>query len=655
MSQAGKLDRAAIPWLLAAAVATIAPHTGHQPPWLAGVTALILFWRGWLWYHQRPLPPRWLLTILALAGTTGIVLELHTLFGRDAGVALLSLFIALKLLEMRALRDAYAVILLGYFLLLTHYLYSQSIPTALWMLCALLLLTSTLIRLHGGGGEAPRQTLRSAAVLTLQALPFMLVLYLLFPRINGPLWGMPQDAYSGMSGLSDSMSPGSMSNLILSGAIAFRAEFNGPPPPSPLLYWRGPVLNNYDGQTWRTQPLWRAAPLHLEADGPALDYTLTIEPHNQRWLLALDLPNRIPANAYITYDFQLIAAEPLRSRTRIAMSAVTRYRANVTEAGRVLRQSLQLPDGINPRARALAASWRNDNRQANDDQAIVQRALRMFREAPFFYTLQPPLLGEHAVDEFLFDSRRGFCEHYASSFVFLMRAAGVPARVVTGYQGGEVNPVDHSLVVRQSDAHAWAEVWIKERGWLRIDPTAAVSPARIERGIAAALPENESLPLFARNDNAWLNRFRYQWEAVNHQWNRWVLGYNPQRQREVLAQFGLSSDWRDLISTLGAFCAVLLLALLAWTLRQYRSRDPVQRAWQAFCQRLARQGIRREDWQGPQDFAAAASRRRPSLAPLISEAADLYTALRYGRPAPSAAALKRLRALTRQLPRWRKL
>lgn len=651
-----------LPWLFAAAVATIAPHAGHQPLWLSLLIGLLLFWRAWLWLRRSPLPPRWLLTGLTLAGMTGIYIQFQSLFGRDAGVGLLTVFMALKLLEVRAQRDAYAVLLLGYFLLLTHYFYSQSIPTAAWMLLSLLLLTSTLIRVHGDDNDAPRQTLRTAATLIGQALPFMLVLYLLFPRISGPLWGLPQDAYGGLSGLSDSMSPGSLSNLIRNGAIAFRAEFTGQPPTPPLLYWRGPVLNTFDGQTWRSQTLGRAASLHLEAGSPSLAYALTIEPHNQRWLLALDLPERLPPNTNLTHDFQLLAAEPLRSRTRINLTAITTYRANVAEAGRVLRQALQLPPAGNPRARQLAATWAaSSRREFSDDskmaQAVINRALRLYREEAFFYTLQPPVLGEDSIDEFLFDSRRGFCEHYASSFVFLMRAAGIPARVVTGYQGGELNPIDHSLVIRQSDAHAWAEVWLAGQGWRRIDPTAAVSPTRIERGIAAALPEieNTDLPLFTRSNSPWLQQFRYRWEAANHQWNRWVLGYNPQRQREVLEQLGMHSDWRELVATLSVLCGLLMLALLAWTLRRRKPGDPSLRAWQAFCTRLARQGVRRQDWQGPQAFAAEACRQRPSLAPLIREAADLYTDLRYGRSAPPKAALQRLRALTRQLPRWRKI
>lgn len=656
------LEHASLPWLFAAALATSAPHASHQPLWLSAVAGLMLGWRVWLWHDRRPLPSRWLLTLLSLAGMVGVFVEYHTLFGRDAGVAMLSLFIALKLLEMREMRDAYAVLLLGYFLLLTHYFYSQSIPTAAWMLAALLLVTTALIRLHGGGGERPATSLRSAASLTAQALPFMLILYLLFPRISGPLWGLPQDAYSGLTGLSDSMAPGSMSNLIRSGAIAFRAEFAGPPPPQRALYWRGPVLDDYDGQTWRARTLMRAMPPHLEMRSAELPYTLTIEPHNQRWLLALDLPNRTPPNTFLTYDFQLLAREPLRSRTRIDLAAVVDYRANADgEARRVLDQALQLPPGGNPRSRQLAARWRAESSGANDSaQAIVQRALQHFRNEPFFYTLQPPLLGEQAMDDFLFESRRGFCEHYASAFVFLMRAAGVPARVVTGYQGGEANPIDHTLVIRQSDAHAWAEVWIAGRGWLRVDPTAAVSPARVEQGIAAALPADEALPLFSRADLAWLAGLRYRWEAVNHHWNRWVLGYNPQRQREVLAQLGLHADWRELAAWLTALCGITLLALLGWTLRQRRLDDPALRAWLAFCARLARQGVRRQGWQGPQDFAAQVARQRPSLAPLASEAAALYSELRYGRHAGQAgaaptAALRRLKALSRKLPRWRKL
>ena len=609
------------------------------------------------------MPKRWLLSTLAMAGMAGIYIEYHTLLGRDAGVAMLTLFIAFKLLEMRTLRDAHAVLLLGYFLLLTHYFYSQNIPTALWMLVALLLLTATLIRLHGGGDEHAATTLRTAANLSTQALPFMLILYLLFPRINGPLWGLPQDAYGGMTGLSETMAPGSMARLIRSGAIAFRAEFTGPPPPQQALYWRGPVLDDFDGQTWRARQQLRAGPLHLQAHSAVINYILTLEAHNQRWLLALDLPNQLPANTSITYHFQLLAAEPLRSRSRIPLSAVIDYRANAEgESRQVLQQALQLPPTGNARSRQLAASWRETIGQQENIStegkaaAIAQRALQWFHQEPYFYTLEAPLLGEQAIDDFLFSSRRGFCEHYASAFVFLMRSAGVPARVVTGYQGGETNSVDHTLVIRQSDAHAWAEIWIAGRGWLRLDPTAAVSPARVERGIAAALPENESLPFLARIDMPWLSHMRDRWEAINHHWNRWVLGYNPQRQRELLAQLGLATDWRTLITWLSLLCGLTLLALLAWTLRQRQVRDPVQRAWLAFCHRLARQGLMRPDWQGPQDFAAAVAQQRPDLAARVSEAADLYTDLRYRRhTARQTVALQRLRALTRTLPRWRKL
>lgn len=640
-----------LPWLLAAALATAAPHALSQPPWLSAYIGLLFLWRGWLWLRQRPLPPRWLLMLLVAAGVAGIGAQYRSLFGRDPGVALLVLFIALKLMELRGRRDGVIVLMLGYFLLLTHYFYSQSIATGLWMLTALLAVTAALLRLHGDDRATPAATLGRATGLLAQALPFMLVLYLLFPRVSGPLWGLPRDAYAGLTGLSDTMAPGSLSNLIQNGGIAFRVQFEGSPPPRQKLYWRGPVLDSYDGTTWRPRfaPDRRAPQLQFQ--GPSVAYTTTLEASGQRWLLALDAPATLAPNTLLTNDLQALAREPLQSRSRLAWRSVLDYRHNVDERRDILARSLQLPPGRNPRTLALARAWRQENAQP---EALVARALQLFRAENFVYTLQPPLLGAEAMDDFLFTTRRGFCEHYASAFVVLMRAAGVPARVVTGYQGGEINPVDGYLTVRQSDAHAWAEVWIEGQGWRRVDPTAAISPARVESGIAAALPDSESLPVLVRLDLDWLRQLRNQWEAANNAWNQWVLGYNPERQREVLRRLGLQQpDWRSMATVLGTATAVMLLGLTLWSLGRRPPRDPVQQAWQHFCTRAARLGPARLAWEGPRDYAARLGRERPRLADLAAEAANLYIALRYGpalAPADVKQQLKRLRACSRRLP-----
>ena len=646
------LDRGAVPWLLAAALATTAPHAGHLPLWLTLLAGTALLWRAGLWQTHSRLPSRWLLALITLTGVAAIGWQFRTLFGRDSGVALIVFFMAIKPLEMRTRRDSIALIMLGFFLLLTHYFYSQSIATGLWLLAATTLLIATLIRLHGGG-ESPLASARQAGLLLAQALPLMLIAFVLFPRVAGPLWGLPLDAHSGLSGLSERMSPGSLNHLIESGAIAFRVEFAGEPPPQASLYWRGPVLDDYDGLTWSAAPNGARTPATaplIESRGPIYRYVSTLEANHQRWLLALDLPLSTPPASLLTRRLETLAREPLRTRARFAFSSAPDFIANRNEHPALLRQSLRLPQRLNPRSRELAKSWRD---QFTSTQEISDAALSFFRANDFYYTLRPPLLGPNVVDDFLFATRRGFCEHYASAYVVLMRAAGIPARVVTGYQGGEVNPVDGYLTVRQSDAHAWAEIWITERGWIRVDPTAAVAPSRIERGIDAALPASDPLPALLRIDLDWLRELRHRFEAADNRWNQWVLGYNPQRQREFLSQLGLTDpDWRKMTAALATLCAIALLLVAIATLRQRPRATAAQCAWQRFCRHLERLGVRRENWEGPLAFAARVARERPPLAALCLEAASLFAQLHYGTGTP--AQLQRLKDCTRRLPSsWR--
>ena len=638
------LDHGATPWLFAAALATTLPHAAHQPVWLSVLATGVFAWAGWLWWRNERLPGRWPLALLVALASGGVLFEFRTLFGRDAGVAMLVVFMALKLLELRSRRDATVVITLGYFLLLTHYFYSQSIPTGLWLLAAMTLLTATLIRLHGGPASSTAATLRYAGLLTLQAIPFMLVLYLLFPRVAGPLWGLPQDANSGRSGLSDQMTPGNIANLALSSEIAFRVRFAGPVPQRDKLYWRGPVLENYDGLTWRPQG-GRGRPPQIEALSPAIAYETTLEPHQQRWLLALDAPGALGPEFALSGTLTAISREPLSQRQRFALTATLDFRFNTDEEQAALRRNLALPPDRNPRARALAESWQSADA---DPARLAQKALSFFSEENFFYTLQPPLLGEQAVDDFLFDTRRGFCEHYASAFVFLMRAAGVPARVVTGYQGGEANPVDGFVVVRQSDAHAWAEIWLAGRGWTRVDPTAAVSPARVEGGIAAAMPAGEPLPALIRLRSDWVRTLLFRWEAVNNSWNQYVLGYNPQRQRELLSRLGLpDADWRKLAAALAIICGALLLAVTAWTLHQRPRLDPAARLWQIALRRLARSKVNYAPWETPLALLERIERDHPALAPAFREVVAAYLQARYGSIPDD---LKTLRGALARLP-----
>jgi len=411
------------------------------------------------------------------------------------------------------------------------------------------------------------------------------------------------------------------------------------------LYWRGPVFWHFDGRTWRPGDIRPFGQISFEATGNPYNYEITLEPHNHNWLFALERAAKIPPNANVTADYMLMSRTPVRNRMRFDMRSYTEYATRGSDDPEELRPGLQLPQGFNPRARRLAQEWAES---FDTDAAIARRALSYFREQGFVYTLEAPLLGHDSVDEFLFGSKRGFCEHYASSFVFLMRAAGVPARVVTGYQGGDTNPVDQYMIVRQSDAHAWAEVWLKGRGWVRLDPTAAAAPVRVESGVAAAVPATDPLPLMTRTTLIWLREVRYNWDALANKWNQLVLGYNPERQREFLTRFGMNEpNWESMVLSLFWAVGVLLALLSAWLLRRMRTADPVQRLWLSFCSKLGKKGSPRSAHEGPADFVARASERYPGEAERIRAIGERYIALRYGEPTDPRM-LAELRTLVRE-------
>ena len=627
-------------WLLASLTLVMAPHIPRLPLWAPFLCAAIVLWRLFLSWRNLHLPPRWLLMMLAFSAIGGIFLSYGTIFGRDTSVTLLIVLTAMKLMETRSQRDAMVAVFLGYFIVITNFLYSQTIPTALYMLLVVLVITATLVGFnHMSSPPKTMARLRLAGVLLGQAVPLMIILFVFFPRVQGPLWGLPQESSTGVSGLSDSMTLGSISRLILSDAVAFRVNFDGDIPKPDQLYWRGPVLWQFDGKTWSPGQKFSQDSLQYETQGKPVQYAVTLEPHNNHWLFALDLPASLPPESTASGDYQVLSRAPVKSRIRYEMSSYLNYHAGLDADKEELRRALQLPPdvkaeanqgGSNPRARALAASWRRD---LGNDEAIVREALSLFHNQQFFYTLLPPLLHDNPVDEFLFDTRQGFCEHYSSSFAFLMRAAGIPARVVTGYQGGEINPAGGYMIVRQSDAHAWTEVWLKGRGWVRTDPTAAVSPARVESGIAAAVPASDPLPMMVRTQFEWLRDMRLSLDVVAAEWNQWVLGYNPKRQMDFLSRAGMKTpDWQSMTVALITGTGILLLGFAATMLRRLHQtrRDPVQTAWLKFCDKLAKRGIPRQPHEGPRDYAERLARLQPDIAPATNVISSLYIALRYG-------------------------
>ncbi len=620
-----------LPRLLAVLAIVILPHVRNLPLWIPAFAVGMMLWRLGVARRGWRMPGLFVRAGLAALAFAAVLASFGSINGQTPGAALLVLMVALKLTETRTLRDYTILAFLGYFLLGTHFLFDQSIPMILFLLVSGVLITAVLVDInHPDGSLSTRTSLRTGAVLIAQALPLMLVLFVLFPRIPGPLWGLPSDSgANAVTGLSENMSPGDISELSQSDEVAFRVRFDGDPPPRYARYWRGPVLWTFDGRTWEpgVRPNNLQAGMLTDTANP-VRYEVTLEAHRHHWMLALDMPASTPPEARMTPSRQLVSRKPIRERMLYTVESVQDYRLDPVLDSWPRRIALSLPREGNPRTRELAQRWRDEGLSG---RGLVDRALRMFGEQPFVYTLRPPLLGENSVDEFLFSSRRGFCEHYASSFVVLMRAAGVPARVVTGYQGGEMNGNGQYMIVRQSDAHAWSEVWLEGAGWTRIDPTAAVAPDRVEVGLGAALPAGEPVPFFARRTGNIIEAMRLRWDAVNAQWNYWVLAYGPELQRSVLSRIGLP-DWRSMILALTGLITVMLSALGAWLLWQSRSAEPVdeaRRIWNRAIKRLDRQGLGPLAHEGPQDFAARATSLSPAMASRIRDLARAYVAVRY--------------------------
>jgi transglutaminase-like putative cysteine protease len=427
------------------------------------------------------------------------------------------------------------------------------------------------------------------------------------------------------------MSPGDISALVQTDDPAFRVKFVGAAPPSDLRYWRGPVFDYFDGHTWSVSENLELLPgAVIESGNVPSRYAITLEPMRTRWLFLLDAadPAKLPRGASINSTGTVLARERVRERILYDAQSDLRYKMDAELSRRMYRRSLQLPEGYNPRARELAQQWRD---HGDSDAMIVDRALALFHEQPFHYTLEPPPLGHDSVDQFLFTTRRGFCEHYAGAFTFLMRAAGVPARIVTGYLGGEYNELGDYYLITQSDAHAWSEVWLQGRGWVRIDPTSAVAPGRVEAGLSGAVPANEGLPAYLRNRTNWKLYFEVRWDWVNAKWNEWILGYGPETQQMFLSLFGMADMTRML---LGLTAGVSLLLVLTGLLTMRRAGPPpiTERSlalWLAARKRLQAMGLVQRPDEGPRDFAHRVAEAEPALAETMRVILDAYLRLRY--------------------------
>lgn len=636
-------------WVIGGLALAALPHLGHLPLWVTVLSATAAGMRFIIEVRRWELPPRWIRIGIAFAALIGVILTYRTLNGVEAGSALLLVMAGMKLLETRTARDLTVILFLSYFSLYSAFLYNQQLLLLPYLLIAAWWLTATLMRVQQvtapmRTGEAARTTAR----MLVQALPLAALLFLFFPRLPGQFWALPA-RNEARTGIDDEMSPGDISELSLSDEVAFRVRFEGELPPPRERYWRGPVLHEFDGRTWRrARTLFKEQ--SIETRGAEYRYRITLEPNQREWVFPLDVATGWPDRRVRRLsDFQLVTRrDPVSVLTSLNLVSRPDYRVLGPLPLVMQRADLRLPEERNPRTSAFAQELRAS---AANDQEFIGAVMRKFREEEYYYTLEPPRLAADSVDDFLFNTRRGFCEHFASAFTTLMRAGGVPARVVLGYQGGDFNPIGGHLIVRQSNAHAWSEVWLEGQGWVRMDPTAAVAPERIERGLDAALGADQPVPGRLLRQSPMLSQLAYAWDAMNTFWNDQVVAFGELQQRWLLQKLNLeNADWRALgvaltLSLVGFFAA--MSGYLAWRFRP-RQRDPVAQVYNQLCRKLAARNLPRLAHEGPNDYAARVTAARPELAAQIREIRQLYISLRYG-PSPLSSQLSRLKFLVNQI------
>jgi protein-glutamine gamma-glutamyltransferase len=624
--------------LTAASVgAAVFPHLLRLPLMFSLPIAVLLLGRWFQRQHTMARVPIWIKLPLIALFPILIIFHYGNIFGREPGSVLACAMLTLKLIETDNRRDARAAVCFSAFVLMSALLFNDDLLFTLLLLAALSLVLAALRALEPRPHDEPapstpvalREGLRISAVALLAAIPLATCVFLFFPRLGSPLWGAPNDP-TARTGLGDSMAPGTIQDLLVDDSPAFRVTFNGATPPRQDLYWRGPVLSKFNGSTWsRIEFNETRGAAELHTSGPRITYQVTLEPTDRRWLLALDVPVSTPDNTVLGPDMSLVNRAPVDSLLQYEATSATHYTLDSSLTEKARRQFLNLPKSFNPASIEMASKWHDD---LKNDDAIIRAALDMFHEK-FFYTLNAPLLARDSVDDFLFNTQRGFCEHYASAFTFLMRAAGIPARVVTGYQGGYYNSVGDYWVVRQSDAHAWSEVWLQGRGWVRVDPTAAVSPQRVELGSRAAAGESAR---WYQSD--WMQAVRNQFDLVNRVWNEAIVQFSALRQQSLLTPFGVDkADYGSLMTVLIGTSTFLLMAFAWWVLRAPRVRDDaLDVAYEKLRAKLNKAGAVSTPAEGPLTLAERAAARWPEDENLALAFAN-YIRLRYGCQLPDAS------------------
>lgn len=636
-----------LPWTLGALGFSILPHVAFLPIWITAAAVGCALWRFVIEKRRRALPSGWLRALLALVCFLGVLGTYATISGVGPGSALLVIMAALKLLETRRRRDQFVLLFICIFLVMSSLLREQYIWSLPYLLIALILIMTAWLRMSALPAEPPRESLSAGTRLIAYATPLAIAMWVFFPRLATPFWAVPIDTSRATSGLSETMSPGDISSLSLSDEVAFRVSFDAAVPEPRDRYWRGLVLTRFNGRTWTSNDPFMGPRAYEQVVpiGAPVTYEITLEPTQQIWVFALDMPwTWTLPRTFMGPQQQLARSQPIDQRVAYRAESYPQYRTDVELREYARDWYASLPDGSNPRTVALARNMRSASASTS---AFIEAVLRKFNAEEYFYTLEPPALGSDPVDRFMFETRRGFCEHFASAFTVLMRAAGIPARIVLGYQGGELNPLGGHLIVRQSDAHAWTEVWLPERGWIRVDPTAAVAPERIDSGVRGAMFDGVAAAWGLSAPSKWLHQMTLTWDLVNAKWNDWILGYGPDKQQSFMERLGMDDpSWRKMMLTLIASVAVLTAMISALLLMRYRApaKDRATVLYRRFVKKC---GVPPALGETPLAFAERAGRDSGLSPAVIDRITHLYLDARYG--SGDVSALARLRAELRAL------
>ncbi len=585
------------------------------PAWITAINiliALVVYFR--VIKHNWSIPV-WLKVALTCLATIGVVLTFHRLAGRDAGVALISIMYGLKILEVKSNRDVYVLTLLGFFILLAGFLFSQSPLIALYQFIPIAAIFNCLTSLQSLGinqrlvDQSLLSTIRRLSKYLILAVPMMMILFVFFPRLSGPIWKMPGSSRA-ISGISDTMSPGAVSGLQLSEEVAFRVKFEGNAPSAANMYWRTLVLDDFDGFSWaRTDGVHTRYNLEsavkkmstVQADSN-IQYEISLEKTRQKWLTLLEMATEIPKQSVMSTDYSVQVRYRISDRIRYKASSQLNLKLEnkLNQAQRIL--ATRIPESGNQRSREWAKEERSKH---NSDKEYILSLLARINQQPYFYTLSPPIMERNTIDSFWLDQKQGFCEHYSGAFVFLARAAGVPARVVVGYQGAEKNPMSNYWIVRHSNAHAWTEVWLENEGWVRVDPTAAIAPHRVEELLRADYRQRDSLfddfgfgAVDIENISTF-KRIQYWFDQANTGWNDWVLDYGRDKQQNLLKGLGLSKLNSSQIVFLMFILLGIFLVWVSWKwLRVKKPSDAIANSIQILINKLESIGIQVQSSKG---------------------------------------------------------